>query len=188
VKDEFLDTQGARPARAAKVSPLVGPNGQPIVTPGTPAIPARPIPFDEAQAIKQGTYRKINDEYGKLSSADIEAQKDLAHGIKVDMEAIAPQLAIENAEWGKLIDLEGPLARAVRRADGETAAGLPQAGITRRAVDATINNARLKSELALAIYNSAKASGRPMSHPSALLRAGSAIVQIQKQQKQKDTQ
>lgn len=41
-----------------------------------------------AQALKQGTYRQMKDTaYGQLSSAQIEAQKDLARGLKEEIEA-----------------------------------------------------------------------------------------------------
>jgi hypothetical protein len=40
------------------------------------------IPVQLAQDLKQGTYRQIGKKYGELSSADIEAQKALARGLR----------------------------------------------------------------------------------------------------------
>lgn len=75
------------------------------------------IPVSEAQAIKSGTYRQLRSKYGELGSASTEAQKDLARGLKEELEAQFPEIKGLNAKEGKLIGLDVALDRAIRRID-----------------------------------------------------------------------
>jgi hypothetical protein len=74
-----------------------------------------PLTLNEAQAEKQGTYRVLSKKYGELGSADTEAQKALARGLKNEIQARVPEVAPLNAREGRLIDLEEPLARSINR-------------------------------------------------------------------------
>jgi hypothetical protein len=50
------------------------------------------IPVQLAQKIKQGTYRILEKKYGQLGSADVEAQKALARGLKEGVAAAEPKV------------------------------------------------------------------------------------------------
>lgn len=75
-----------------------------------------PIPVDEAQALKQGTYRQLKaNAYNGMSNATVEAQKALARGIKEELETQFPEIKGLNAREGQMINLDGALERAIRR-------------------------------------------------------------------------
>lgn len=69
-----------------------------------PAIKGENIPVQVAQALKRGTYKTLKKKYGQLGSADIEAQKALARGLKEGVANAEPKVAGLNAEESKLID------------------------------------------------------------------------------------
>ena len=84
---------------------------------GTPAVaptPRPPIPADTAQTIKQNTYAQLRNSYGQLSSAQVEAQKALARGIKEELNNAIPGLAEDNTKEGAMIGLQDALERRVR--------------------------------------------------------------------------
>lgn len=62
-----------------------------------------PIPVSEAQQMKVGTYQALKDKYGQIGSAETEAQKALARGLKEEIAAKVPQVAQLNAEESKLL-------------------------------------------------------------------------------------
>jgi len=57
-----------------------------------PSIPNQDIPVQVAQQLKKGTYKQLSGKYGELSSADTEAQKALARGLKEEIGAKVPQV------------------------------------------------------------------------------------------------
>ncbi|WP_047495678.1 hypothetical protein [Terriglobus sp. TAA 43] len=119
VKQQFLEERGARPGTPAvqpQATGLFNASGHPIMRPGTPAQPATPAPLmdaTQAQAIKRGTYSVNAGKYGQLSSAEIEAQKAIARGLKDELANAFPELKDLNGASGRLLDLQGPLERAV---------------------------------------------------------------------------
>lgn len=63
------------------------------------------IPVQLAQQMKQGTYKQLkNRAYGELKSADIEAQKTLARGLKDEIAKAVPQVRQLNAEESRMLD------------------------------------------------------------------------------------
>lgn len=68
-----------------------------------PNFPGSAIPVQDAQAMKQGTYQVLAKKYGQLGSADTEAQKGLARGLKEEIANAVPDVASLNAEQSKLI-------------------------------------------------------------------------------------
>lgn len=56
-----------------------------------------------AQALKQGTYRILSKKYGQLGSAEEEAQKALARGLKDEVSAAVPGIAELNLKDSQLI-------------------------------------------------------------------------------------
>ena len=69
-----------------------------------PDLPFNAIPVQQAQRIKQGTYRQIADSYGERGSATVEAQKALARGLKEQISREVPEVAPLNAAEAELIN------------------------------------------------------------------------------------
>lgn len=63
-----------------------------------------PIPVQTAQNMKQGTYHILKDKYGQIGTAETEAQKTLARGLKEEIAAKVPKVAELNAQESKLIN------------------------------------------------------------------------------------
>lgn len=61
------------------------------------------IPIQKAQQLKQGTYRVLANKYGEIGSAETEAQKALARGLKEQISSAVPEVAGLNAEESKLL-------------------------------------------------------------------------------------
>lgn len=61
------------------------------------------IPIQLAQEMKQGTYRQLNKKYGEAGTADTEAQKALARGLKEEIALAEPNVAKINAMESALI-------------------------------------------------------------------------------------
>jgi hypothetical protein len=68
-----------------------------------PLINSSDIPIELAQKLKQGTYKIVDKKYGQLGSAEIEAQKGLARGLKEQIAEAMPAVAPLNAKQGELI-------------------------------------------------------------------------------------
>lgn len=67
----------------------------------------------DAQAMKQGTYKQLAGKYGELGSADTEAQKTLARGLKDQIAAKVPDVGALNAQETDLIKTLGVTERRV---------------------------------------------------------------------------
>lgn len=68
-----------------------------------PRFPGASIPVQDAQKLKQGTYRVLSGKYGQLGSAETEAQKGLARGLKEEIGAAVPSVVALNAEESALL-------------------------------------------------------------------------------------
>jgi hypothetical protein len=68
-----------------------------------PGLLGNDIPVQQAQSMKQGTYRILSKKYGQIGSADTEAQKALARGLKEEIANKVPEVAGLNARESKLI-------------------------------------------------------------------------------------
>lgn len=65
------------------------------------------IPVQLAQQIKQGTYRMLGSKpYGELQGASVEAQKQLARGLKEGVSDAVPQIGPLNARESALLNAE----------------------------------------------------------------------------------
>jgi hypothetical protein len=62
-----------------------------------------PMGVQQAQSLKQGTYRNLSKKYGEQGSATTEAQKDLARGLKDEVAAAVPAVVPLNAAESKLL-------------------------------------------------------------------------------------
>lgn len=68
-----------------------------------PSLPSDAIPVQLAQELKQGTYSVLKKKYGQMGSADVEAQKGLARGLKEGIADAVPEVAGLNAQEAKLL-------------------------------------------------------------------------------------
>ena len=68
-----------------------------------PSLPGPTIPVQQAQQMKQGTYKVLNKKYGQLGGAETEAQKALARGLKEEIARVVPEVGPLNAEEAKLL-------------------------------------------------------------------------------------
>jgi hypothetical protein len=68
-----------------------------------PMIQGQDIPIELAQDLKKGTYRLLEKKYGQLGSAETEAQKGLARGLKEGIATQVPEVAPLNAKQSDLI-------------------------------------------------------------------------------------
>lgn len=68
-----------------------------------PLITEDEIPVGLAQELKQGTYRQLAKKYGEMGSADVEAQKAIARGLKEQVAAKVPAIEGLNAEESRLL-------------------------------------------------------------------------------------
>src|ERR1035441_8606765 len=101
-----------------------------------------PIPADQAQAMKVGSNALNADKYGKVSTAQVEAEKALTRGIKEELENQIPELGSLNASQAKLMNLDDILGKAVNKYTNSAgfAGDLQHTGIAASALRAVIAN------------------------------------------------
>jgi hypothetical protein len=68
-----------------------------------PLLTGKDIPIKTAQELKRGTYTQLKGKYGELGSAETEAQKALARGLKEEIANAVPEVRQLNAEESKLL-------------------------------------------------------------------------------------
>lgn len=165
-RDEFLDQFRSQPGGAV-----------------------RNMTAQDAQAMKQGTYRALGKKsYGELKGASIEAQKALARGLKEEIANQFPELKNLNAQESKLLDLQPALERAVNRSSnhqligigtpiaasaGEALTGSTSAGAVVGAMKMVLDNPFVKSKLAIALSKAAKI---PIGQAAARVQAYSSTL------------
>lgn len=69
-----------------------------------PMLPGRQIPVQLAQEMKQGTYKQLSKKYGEVGSAETEAQKALARGLKEEIANAVPEVVPLNARESSLLN------------------------------------------------------------------------------------
>ena len=69
----------------------------------------------EAQQMKQKIYQLHRKHYGELKSAEIEAEKQIARGLKEEIVSQVPQVASLNEKDSARVTLENLVERAVKR-------------------------------------------------------------------------
>jgi len=90
-----------------------------------PLLQGNDIPVQLAQELKQGTYKSLGDRaYGELKSAEIEAQKTLARGLKEEIAAAVPEVRKLNAEESKLLNTLSLVERRVLQEANKNPIGL----------------------------------------------------------------
>lgn len=68
-----------------------------------PGIAGNNIPVQAAQDLKRGTYKVLEKKFGQMGSAETEAQKALARGLKEEIATAVPGVQGMNEELSKLI-------------------------------------------------------------------------------------
>lgn len=89
-----------------------------------PLFTGKDIPIKSAQQLKQGTYTQLRDKYGELGSAETEAQKALARGLKEEIVKAVPQVRELNAEESRLLRALDPVERRVLVSANKNPVGL----------------------------------------------------------------
>jgi len=155
----------------------------------TPTTPAQPIPADQAQAMKSGTYQVLRGKYGEQGSAVVEAQKALARGLKEEIATQFPEIGNLNAAESKLLNLEPLLERAVARtgnhqaigigtpvaaAAGKALTGSTGAGAVIGALKGVLDNPLVKSRLAIAV-----SKGGNIAYPVAAAKVAAYASSLQ---------
>lgn len=170
-KQQFLEEQGALPQTASSA-----------------AKPAPPMNAEDAQAMKQGTYRVLSGKFGEQGSASVEAQKALARGLKEEIATQFPEIDNLNTQESRLLDLQPILERAVNRISNHQLIGIgtPIAGAAAKAVTGSgsvgivasvlksvLDDPYVKSRLAISL---SKGANIPFSQASARVGAYSAAL------------
>lgn len=133
-KQEFLEQHGGvKPAVPPQSTGVLGPNGQPIMTAGTPAVPPQPIPVDKALDIARKTKPKA---YGELSGATNESLKDMKRDIKQQIYAKYPELAGVGQKERNFINLDDAIDRFLNREGNKTVLSMagPVTGLASEAI------------------------------------------------------
>jgi hypothetical protein len=83
------------------------------------------IPVQQAQQLKQGTYRAVGEKaYGEMKATDVEAQKTLARGLKEEVAKAVPEVRGLNARESDLIKTLNVTERRVLMEANKNPAGL----------------------------------------------------------------
>jgi hypothetical protein len=154
-KQQFLEKHSTD-APYTKVRPGTGEAEGTMVPEGEGATKVeKPLTLAEAQAEKQGTYTQLRKKYGELGSADVEAQKSLARGLKEEIASRVPELAGLNARDSALIDLQSQLEKMVAREGNKNLLGLVPATMSHNPfgflATLMLDNPAIKSRVAIAL-------------------------------------
>jgi hypothetical protein len=136
----------------------------------------RYIPIKEAQEIKQKIGTMIRKEYGKLSSATVEANKGIAYGIKTEIADIFPEITNLNKQESLMLRLEPIIEKAAARlqkrdlmgigtpitgAAGGILTGSGKAGTTIMLTKAVLDHPSVKTYLAILLNKANKGGIKP---------------------------
>lgn len=156
-----------------------------------------PIPVDQAQAMKQGTYQQLKARaYGELGSATVEAQKSLARGLKEELQTQFPEIKNLNAQESQFLNLDGALEKALNRIGNHQIMGIGTpivagavggaaggtAGVVAGLLKAVIDDPIAKSRLAIALSKAGKIS--PGAAIGRITQYSNALAQSQNAQQQ----
>jgi hypothetical protein len=132
-----------------------------------------------AQDLKTGTYATLSKKYGQLGSAETEAQKAIARGLKEKIADAVPGISGLNAEESKLIDTLKVAERRVLMQSNNNPGGLVWLAKNPEAAAAFVldKSALFKSLLARMLYSGSERI------PEAV--AAAAIITGEKIQKDK---
>ena len=129
------------------------------------------ITVKQAQEIKRNTQQVLRKSFGELRGAQVEAGKNIARGIREELENVFPEIGKLNQKAKALIELNKELERAVGRISNRNLFGLtgkmfaaagiakeaPGVGLLLALTESIIGNPRVKARLAIAL---SKVGGR----------------------------
>lgn len=136
------------------------------------------IPISQAQKFKQNLYKDLSDFYGKSKKTGTikpnewaEVRKELAMGLKNELEDVFPEIKALNKREGSLIELNKSLEQAVNRIENRNifsliggmygtaggAIGGPQGALALMLANYVINNPRVNSRLSIVLYKAKQA-------------------------------
>jgi len=157
------------------------------------------LTVEKAQAIKQDIYKQLKNHYdsvrkggpGLYADGEIAAKKNIARGLKEEIENAVPDANIKaiNAKESELLNLEPHLRRAVGRIGNHnilslddvlattagTVLGGPVAGVAAGVAKRALGSPAMKSRLAMALDTLANPSAPPALKSEAL-RTAQAIM------------
>lgn len=123
---------------------------------------AKPITVQAAQALKQGTYARIGEKYGREVAASIEAEKALARGLKEEIAANVPGVSALNAREGRLLEALDTVGRRVALAGNRDPIGFAWVAHNPTTFLAALidRSPAVKSLLARGMYQGAALAGK----------------------------
>ncbi len=130
---------------------------------GAPQYPMTPMSVQQAQTLKQGTYKAIgNRAYGETKGAALEAEKALARGLKEGIETAHPEVKGLNAREGALIEAKDAIAKRVALAANRDPGGIGWVAENPKSFMAFLmaRSPAVKSLLARGLYQSAAKAGQ----------------------------
>ncbi len=139
---------------------------------GAPTYPMTPMRVQEAQALKQGTYKALGARaYGETKGAALETEKALARGLKEGIETAHPEVKGLNAREGALIEAKDAIAKRVALAGNRDPGGIGWIAEDPKSFMAFVmaRSPAVKSMLARGLYQSAAKASRV---PENLIRFG----------------
>jgi hypothetical protein len=123
-----------------------------------PNYPGSTLPVQAAQELKQGTYRILAKKYGQVGSAETEAQKAIARGLKDQVAAAVPAVKGLNAEESALIKTLDVVERRALMGLNNNPGGLAwMAQNPKAAVGFLADRSPLFKSLAARMFHSARA-------------------------------
>jgi hypothetical protein len=110
---------------------------------------AGPMPANQAQAVKVGTYTQLRKKFGELGSAATEAEKALARGLKEELATAFPELKNLNARDSRLLQLEKYMEQGLKRISNRE--NLPIGSVNLAMIKSLIDSPTFKSYAAIAL-------------------------------------
>lgn len=134
------------------------------------------IRVQDAQKIKQGTYRAQDKKYGQIAGATAEAEKALARGLKEEISTAVPTVAPLNARSSQLIKVKKALEDATRRTGNRDTIGLTDivaGGTNPKLLAATVAMRAVPQSIGARVINR---TGQAGPTPDALAAAVRALL------------
>lgn len=130
-----------------------------------PLYAGQTIPIQGAQQLKQGTYKVLSKKYGQMGSADTEAQKAIARGLKDQIAAAVPEVSGLNAQQAEYLRALGVIERRALMEANKNPLGLSALAPTPTGLAAFMadRSALLKSMAARGVNAMAKPVGSGIS-------------------------
>jgi hypothetical protein len=163
----------------AKVDPHTGATTPEKVI---PASGKEDMSVQMAQKIKQGTYKQLAKKYGQLGSADVEAQKAIARGLKEQVAEKVPKIVPLNLEESKLFNVLDVAERRIVTEANKNPMGLAALRVDDPkawAAFMTDRSARFKSLLARIMNRASKISSAAGDVTEGVVKAGAKIAPTQ---------